>query len=160
MKRHLPLAAVLLMAFASLCLAQEPQPSPSPKPKAPRVTKEMLLKELSDMETALWNAFKDKDAKPFEEHLTDDSVMVGERGVEMKTDVVKMMPQTPCDVKSFTLSDWKMTKFSATNVLLTYKSVTQGTCGGAPIPSTWVSTLWVKRKNVWQAAFHQESPVK
>jgi hypothetical protein len=158
MKRHLPLAAILIMALASLCLAQEPQPSPSPKPKAPRVTKEMLMKELSDMETALWNAWKNKDAKPFEEHLTDDSVLVGDIGVVEKGNIVKEI--MGCDIKSFTLSDWKMTKFSATNVLITYKSVTQGTCGGAPIPSTWASSLWVKRKNVWQAAFHQESAIK
>jgi hypothetical protein len=144
--------------LASFCVAQEATPSPSPKPKAPRVTKEMLMKELSDMETALWNAWKNKDAGPFNTHLTDDSVVVGDMGVAGKSDLAKEIGA--CDIKSFTLSDWKMTKFSATNVLLTYKAVTQGTCGGAPVPSTWASSLWVKRKNVWQAAFHQESAIK
>lgn len=69
MKRYLPLAAILIMALTSVCLAQEPTPSPSPKPKAPRVTKAQLMKELSDMETALWNGWKNKDPKPFVTHL-------------------------------------------------------------------------------------------
>ena len=50
MKRHLPLAAILIMAFAALCFAQ-PQatasPSPAAKPKAPRVSKAQLQKQLS-----------------------------------------------------------------------------------------------------------------
>jgi len=59
MKRHLPLAAILVLAFASLCLAQ-PQatasPSPKPKPRAPRVTNAQLQKQLVEMETKLWDA--------------------------------------------------------------------------------------------------------
>ena len=160
MKRHLPLAAILIMALASLCLAQEPKPSPSPKPKAPRVTKEMLLTELSEMETALWNAWKNKDSKAFDTQLSEDSVMVGEQGVGMKNDVVKMMASMPCDVKSFTLTDWKLTKLSPTTALITYKGAADGTCMGQPIPTAWASSIWVKRKNVWQAAFHQETPVR
>ena len=107
MKRHLPLAAVLVLAFASLCLAQEPQPSPSPKPKAPRVTKEMLQKELADNETALWNGFKNKDMKPFGTHLAADAVMVDSGGVMSKTGLPDGMKM--CDIKSFSLSDWKLT---------------------------------------------------
>ena len=163
MKRHLPLAAILVLAFASLCLAQ-PQatasPSPKPKPRAPRVTNAQLQKQLVEMETKLWNAWKNKDAKPFETHLSSNSVMVGEQGVGAKNDVVKMMASMPCDVKSFTLSDWKMTKFDADAALLTYKGVAVGTCGGQPIPPTWASSIWVRRTGTWMAAFHQETPAK
>ena len=164
MKRHLPLAAILIMAFAGFCFAQ-PQatasPSPAaPKPKAPRVTKAQLTKQLSEMETALWTAWKNKDSKPFEMHLAADGVMVGEQGVGKKSDVVQMMASMPCDVKSFTLSDWMLTKLGASSALLTYKGVADGTCMGQAIPTVWASSLWVKRKNTWQAAFHQETPVK
>jgi len=163
MKRHLPLAAVLVLALAGFCFAQ-PQatasPSPAAKPRGPRVTKAQLMKELSEMETALWNAWKNKDAKPFETHLSSDSVMVGEMGVGAKNDVVKMMASMPCDVKSYTLTDWKLTKLGASTALITYKGAAEGTCGGQPIPTTWSSSLWVKRKGTWQAAFHQETPAK
>jgi hypothetical protein len=160
MKRHLPLAAVLVLALASLSIAQEATPSPTPKPKAPRVTKAQLMKELADMETALWNAWKNKDGKPFETHLSADSVLVGDSGVSAKKNIPSEITNAPCDVKSFTLSDWKLTKYSASYAMLTYKAVSEGTCGGQPIPTTWSSSLWVKRKNTWQAAFHQETPAR
>src|SRR6185437_5713398 len=111
MKRYLPLAAILVMAFATLCVAQ-PQatasPSPSPKPK-PRMNKAAVLKKLSANETALWNAWKNKDAKPFQMWLSADSMNVGDQGVGTKKDITEMMASMPCEVKSFTLSDWKLT---------------------------------------------------
>jgi len=162
MKRHLPLSALLVLAFATFCFAQ-PQatasPSPSPAPK-PKLTKAQLLKKLSANETALWNAWKSKDSKPFQNWLAPDAVMVGEEGIGAKADVVKMMAASPCEVKSFTLSDWKLTMANADAAVLTYKGVADGTCGGQPIPATWVSSLWVNRKGKWLALAHQETNVK
>ena len=162
MKRHLPLAAVLVLALASLSFAQEatPSPSPKPKPRVPPVTKAQLQKQLADMETALWTAWKNKDPKPFEAHLAADTVMVGEQGVSGKATIAKDITSMPCEVKSFTLSDWKLTKYGANHALITYKGAADGTCMGQPIPTTWASSLWVKRKGAWQAAFHQETPIK
>ena len=159
MKRHLSFAALLVFAFATFCFAQEPTPSPTPKPKAPRVTKEMLQKQLSDTETALWTAWKNKDAAPFETNLSDDAVMVGEMGVSAKGAVTGDIKS--CDVKSFSLSDWKMTKMTTTATLLTYKATQEGSCGGMALPSSvWASSVWVKRKDVWVAVFHQETPAR
>jgi hypothetical protein len=162
MKRYLPLAALLTLAFASFCFAQPqpaPSPSASPKPK-PRMSKAALLKKLSANETALWNAWKNKDPKPFQMWLSADSVMVGEQGVASKGDITKMMASMPCEVKSFTLSDWKLTMVDADAALITYKGVADGTCGGQPIPATWASSLWVQRKGKWTAFSHQETSVK
>ncbi len=140
MKKHLPFAALLVFAFATFCFAQ-PQPaaspSASPKPK-PKMTKAQILKKLSANETALWNAWKSKDAKPFQMWLSADSVMVGETGVAGKGDVTKMMESMPCDVKSFT----------------------EGTCGGTAIPTVWASSVWVNRGGKWMAFAHQETAVK
>lgn len=159
MKRYLPLAAILVLALASLSFAQEASPSPSPKPKAPRVTQAMLQKDLVEKETALWNAFKNKDMKPFEMHLGKDVVIVDSTGVMAKASLPEGMKM--CDIKSFSLSDWKMTKPTTTTALLVYKGTQEGTCGGAPVPATvWVSSLWVKRKDVWVTVFHQETPAQ
>ena len=159
MKRHLPFAALLVFVFATFCFAQEPTPSPSPKPKKPRVTKEMLQQELADKETALWNAFKNKDMKPFEMHLGADAVSVDGSGVMNKTSLPDGMKM--CDIKSFSLSDWNLTKLSTTTALLVYKGTQEGTCGGAPIPATvWASSLWMKRKDVWVSVFHQETAAR
>lgn len=162
MKRYLPLAALLTLAFATFCFAQPkpaPSPSASPKPK-PRMSKAALLKKLSANETALWNAWKNKDPKPFQMWLSADGVMVGEQGVAAKKDVVEMMASMPCDVKSFTLSNWKLAMVDADAAMITYKGVADGTCGGQPIPTVWASSLWVQRKGKWTAFSHQETSVK
>ena len=164
MKRYLPLAALLVLAFATFCFAQpqataSPSPSPAAKPK-PKMSKAQLMKKLSANETALWNGWKNKDAKPFQMFLAADGVMIGEEGVGAKKDIVGMIPSMPCEVKSFTLSDWKLSMVNADAAVLTYKGVADGTCGGQPIPPTWSSSLWVNRKGKWMAFSHQETNVK
>ena len=117
------------------------------------------MKKLSANETALWNAWKNKDAKPFNMWLAADSVMVGEQGVAGKKDIAGAMASMPCEVKSFTLSDWKLTMVDADAGFLTYKGVAEGTCAGKAIPTVWASSLWVNRKGKWQAFSHQETSV-
>lgn len=158
MKKCLPLAALYVLACATFCLAQEATPSPSPKPK-PRLSKAQLQKKLQVNETALWNGWKNKDAKPFQNWLAADGVMIGGEGVGAKADVVKMMPSMPCEVKSFTLSDWKLTMIDPNAALLTYKGAADGTCAGKPIPTVWASSVWVTRKGKWMAFSHQETDV-
>ncbi len=161
MKRLLPLAALLVLAFASLAFAQ-PQaaasPSPAPKPK-PRMSKAQLLKKLSATETKLWEAWKNRDAKVFQANLSADSVMIGGSGISAKADAIKGITSDDCQVSSYTLSDWKLTMIDADAALLTYKGAATGTCGGQPIPTAWASTVWVKRGRGWQAFSHQETPV-
>ena len=160
MKKQLLLAAVLIMAFATLCLAQEPQasPSPSPKPK-PRVSKAALLKQLSANETKLWEAWKNKDPKPFRAWLAADSVMIGGMGTQGKADAIKEITSMPCEVKSYKLSDWKIAIVDADAALITYKGTVEGACDSKPIPATWASSLWVRRGGKWQAFSHQETDV-
>ena len=162
MTRHLPFAAIVVLALATLCAAQpQPTASPSPaaKPRAPRMSKAQLQKKLSEMETALWEAFKNKDPKPFAAHLRADAIVVGEEGASGKS----VMPQavTGCDVKSFKLSDRSMIRPNLTSAMLTYKGTQEGTCGGTAMPATvWASSLWVQRGATWVAVFHQESTAK
>src|SRR5438132_10731326 len=129
MRKYLPLAAVLILAFAAISFAQTPTPSPaaSPKPR-PKMSKAQILKKLSASETKLWDAWKNKDAKPFQMWLASDSVMIGEHGAASKGDVTKMMPSMPCEVKSFSLSDWKLAMVDSNAALITYKGVADGTC--------------------------------
>ena len=163
MKRHLPLAALALFVFASVCLAQ-PQatasPSPAAKPK-PAMTKAQMLKKLSAMETKLWEAWKNKDSKPFQATLASDSIMVGDSGTATKAATVKEIASMPCDVKSYSLSDWKLTMINSGAALLTYKGTQDATCGGTTAPpAIWASSVWVNRGGKWQAFSHQETPAK
>ena len=161
MKRHLTLSALLLLALASISSAQTTpaaSPSPPPKPK-PVMTKAQILKKLSASETKLWEAWKNKDAKPFKANLTANSVMIGDTGVSGKNDIVKMMASMPCEVTSFQLSDWKLTMLNSGTALITYKGSAEGTCAGAPIPTVWASSVWVNRGGRWLSATHQETPL-
>src|SRR3989442_8685755 len=103
MKRYLPLSALLVIVFASVCFAQ-PQasasPSPAPKPK-PRMSKAQLLKQLSANERKLWEAWKNKDAKPFQATLASDSIMVGAGGTQTKAEAIKDITGMDCQVKSY-----------------------------------------------------------
>ena len=162
MKRHLPLAALIVLAFATFCFAQ-PQatasPTPAPKPKL-RMTHSQMLRVLSAKETALWEAWKNKQSRPFLLNLASDGVMIGDQGVGTKKEVVEMMAANPCDIKSFTLSDWKLSIVDPDAAVLTYKGAADGTCAGQPIPTVWASSLWVNRRGRWLAFSHQETPVK
>src|SRR6185436_1861695 len=134
MKRHLPLAALLVLVLAGLSLAQEATPSPAPKPKPkPRLSQAVLLRVLSANETKLWEAWKNKNSRQFQLSLASDGVMVGDTGVSSKKDVVAMMASMPCDVKSYTLSDWKLAMVDADAAVLTYKGAADGTCMGTAI---------------------------
>src|SRR5256714_13978215 len=164
MKRYLPLAAILIMAFATVSFAQpqataSPSPATAAKPK-PRMNKAQILKKLSANETALWNAWKNKDAKPFNMWLAAGGAVVGDQGVAGKKDIASGMASMACEVKSFTLSDWKLTMVDADAAFLTCKGVADGTCAGTAIPTVWASSLWISRKGKWQAFSHQETPVK
>jgi len=158
--KKLSLAAFCVLAFATFCFAQpEPAASPSPSPK-PRMSKAQLQKKLQANETALWNAWKNKDSKPFQTWLAPNAVLVGGEGVGAKADVVKELAAMPCEVKSFTLSDWKLTMVDLDAAFLTYKGVADGTCAGKPIPPVWASSLWVNRRGRWVAFSHQETDVR
>jgi hypothetical protein len=160
MKRHLPLAALLLLAFASVSLAQTtPAASPSPSPK-PAMSKAQIRGRLIATEKKLWEAWKNKDVKPFKASLSVDSVMIGENGVSGKDDAIKELANTPCVVKSYELSDFKVTFFNSSAALLTYKGVAEGTCAGTAIPAVWSSSVYVNRGGRWLAVAHQETPAK
>src|SRR5262249_44354421 len=143
---------------ASFCFAQpQATASPSPAPK-PKMSKAAMLKKLSAMETKLWEAWKNKDVKPFNAWLASDSVMVGDMGLGSKKDIAEEIKQ--CDVKSYKLSDWKLSMLNSGAALLTYKGSAEGTCGGQAIPTVWASSVWVNRGGKWLAGYHSEIPAK
>src|SRR5258708_37767530 len=143
MKKYLPLVFTLLLALASVSLAQTaaPSPSPSPKPK-PAMSKAQIQKSLVATEKKLWEAWKNKDPKPFKATLAADAVMVGEQGVADKATAIQGITSPDCDVKSYALSDFRLSMASPTVALLSYKATVEGTCGGTAIPPVWSSSLY------------------
>jgi len=67
----------------------------------------------------------------------------------------------PCEVKTYELSDLKVTFLNSSAAILTYKSTQDAICGGQQVPATvWSSSAYVLRGGKWLAASHQETPAK
>ena len=148
MKKYLPLAVIALLLSPTLCAAQNGK-----KPKA------SLLDTLSARETALWEAWKNKQAAPMREAFSEDMVLVGDMGPESKAQVIQALTGPDCTVQDFSLSDFKLTLFDRDAALLTYKSTHHSTCGGRALPANVnASSLWLKRGGKWLVALHQETP--
>ena len=161
MKRYLPPAALLLLLLASISFGQTPAAAPSPSPATkPAMSKAQIRGRVIAAEKKLWEAWKNKDPKPFKALLAADSVMISDSGVSGKNESLKDVASTTCEVKSYELSDFKVAFLSAGTALLTYKATSDGSCGGVAIPTVWSSSLYVNRGGRWLAAAHQETPAK
>ncbi|HEY0723833.1 MAG TPA: nuclear transport factor 2 family protein [Pyrinomonadaceae bacterium] len=159
MKVRVVLAIVLTFVFASIARSQEPAASPSPAPK-PAMSRAQSTKIIIATEKKLWEAWKNKNIKLFKATLSADSVMIGDTGVANKAEAIKAL-EAPCEVKSYELSDLKVTFLNSSAALLTYKSTQDASCGGTQVPATvWSSSAYVLRGGKWLAASHQETPAK
>ncbi|MCU1267666.1 MAG: hypothetical protein JWM21_3984 [Acidobacteria bacterium] len=162
MKKYLPLVITLLLALASASLAQEatkPTPEPSPKPK-PAMSKAQIQKSLIATEKKLWEAWKNKDSKPFKAWVAADSIGIGDQGIQGKAALLKDMAAGGCEVKSFELTDFKLTMIDSDAAVLTYKGSSDATCGGEATKPAWASTTFVRRGGKWLVITHQETIAK
>jgi hypothetical protein len=115
--------------------------------------------KLISSEKQLWEAWKNKDVAPFQQSLTDDSVMIDQTGiVQGKDKAVESMAKSPCDVKSYSVGDIKVDWVNKDTALLTYKAESDATCSGQKAPSpVYASSIWVNKSGKWLTAFHQET---
>ena len=164
MTTRLPLVIVLTLVFASFVHAQtgtataSPSPAPSPKPAMSRVQSQRMI---IATERKLWEAWKNKDIKPFRANISADAVMIGDTGVADKKTSLSAMEGMACEVKSYELSDIKVTFLNNSTAIMTYKSAQDATCAGQPVPaSVWSSSVYVMRGGRWYAASHQETTAK
>ena len=163
MTTRLPLVIVLTLVFASFAHAQttasaSPSPSPAPKPGMSRAQSQRMI---IATERKLWEAWKNKDMKPFKASLAADAVMITDGGVSGKTESLSQMESMACEVKTYELSDLKVTFLNNSAAILTYKSTQDATCAGQAVPPTvWSSSVYVMRGGRWYAASHQETTAK
>ena len=163
MTKRLPLVIVLTLVFATFAHAQTTataSPSPSPAPK-PAMSRAQSQRAIIATERKLWEAWKNKDMKPFKANLSADAVMIGDSGVADKKTSLSALESMACEVKSYELSDIKVTFLNSSAALITYKGTQDATCGGTQVPAAvWASSAYVMRGGKWLAASHQETPVK
>ena len=162
MKTILKLSLLAITAFAVAACAPpantntntNTNTNAAPKAAAPTVDALMAL------ENKAWEAYKNKDAKFFEGFLGDNMISGTGEGTMSRADAAKMIGGHTDNVKSFTLSDPKVTPIGADAAVLTYKGVVDGTENGKPIPSPMtVATVFVRSGADWKAVYHEEVPI-
>lgn len=115
--------------------------------------------KIQKLETSLWQAWKDHNARPFDEYLTGDSIDLGSTHNRGKTDIVKEITSHSCKVTSFSLSGFAYLWLDANSLIITYTGMQEGSCNGNKLPAKVnASSVWVKRGGKWMNPFHQESP--
>jgi hypothetical protein len=114
-------------------------------------------KMFMDMDKQAWDAFGKGDGKFFETFLSDDALLGGGMGFAGKAQAVKDISTKPCDLKSFSFANYKVTMLDANTALATYEATQDVTCGGQKsADKVYATSVFVKRKGKWLAAYHQE----
>jgi uncharacterized protein (TIGR02246 family) len=143
MKRSI-IALALLTLIATFALAQT-------KPN------DSVEAQIVALEKSAFEAWKNKDRKFFEEHMSEDGQYLDLNGVGGKAQYVKAIIDNDCKVTSYSLDNTKVTMLSNDVALLTYRYTHDVVCGGNPEASPlWATTMYVKRGGKWLIAFHQE----
>src|SRR5216110_1610347 len=108
---------------------------------------------LMEKEKAAWQAFKDKKPDDFKKLVSANVVAVYAEGMsDMQKELADMQKW---DMKSFAISDYKVTSYGSDTVISTYKVKVEGTYDGKDQSGTYnAASVWKKQKGEWQAIFH------
>jgi hypothetical protein len=112
---------------------------------------------LVKVELALWEAWKEHDARKIEALLAREVSFVNIFGTYLgtKAEALKDWTGNGCQVKSVSVTDGFATALSPTVEMLTRKGTADGTCGGQEIGGTdiWGVSIFVKDGDTWKFAF-------
>lgn len=109
------------------------------------------------LEKASWEAWKNKDGKWFQAHLTEDVLHVNSGGVTNKAQIIKSVA-TDCEVKSYSQDNFKFVMLDKNSALITFTGMQDGVCSGKALPSTVrASAVYVKRGGKWLNAFYMKT---
>jgi hypothetical protein len=130
----------------------------APNTAAPaKATPDANTDALVKVELALWEAWKEHDAKKLDALMAKDVSFVNIFGTYLATraDALKDWTGTGCQVKSVSVTDGFATALSPTVEMLTRKGTADGTCGGQNVGGTdiWGVSIYLKDGDAWKFAF-------
>ena len=104
-------------------------------------------------EKAAWQAFKDKKADDFKKVVDKDMLGVYAEGIsDLKKEMDDMQKW---DMKSFTISDYKIFSDEKDVIVSTYTVTLEGTYGGQDASGTYnAGSVWKMENGNWLAIFH------
>ena len=128
------------------------------KPTAPDAGTATLLAR----ERAVWEAWKDHDAKTISALTAEDISFINIFGIYLanKAEALKNWSGTGCDVKSVGVTDAAATMLSPTVGILTFKATADGTCFGQKVGPIWGSSIYVKYGDAWKWTFGINVPAR
>jgi len=108
---------------------------------------------MMEKEKAAWQAFKDKKPDDFKKVVSAKFMGVYTEGMsDMQKELADMQKW---DMKSFAISDYKVTSYGSDTVISTYKVKVEGTYDAKDQSGTYnAASVWKKQKGEWQAIFH------
>ena len=107
-------------------------------------------------EKAAWQAFKDKKADDFKKVISNDLVAVYADGIMNMAAEMDAMSKTT--MKSFALSDIKVTMTDADTALIAYKCKVESSFDGKDNSGTYnCGSVWRKMGSEWKGVFHADS---
>ncbi|MFL6541344.1 MAG: nuclear transport factor 2 family protein [Chthoniobacterales bacterium] len=108
---------------------------------------------LKAKETAAWQAYKDKKADDFKKVVSANMMAIYPDGIQdMQKEVSGMQTS---DIKSFTISDYKVTAAGADTAIATYTVKIEGKIGGNDAAGTYnAGSVWKQEGSDWKAIFH------
>ena len=108
---------------------------------------------LLEKEKAAWQAFKDKKPDDFKKVVSGQVMAVYVEGVFDMQEELAAMPKW--DMKSFAISDYKVTSQGSDTAVATYKVTVEGTYDGKDRSGAYnAASVWKKHNGKWQAIFH------
>jgi hypothetical protein len=119
-----------------------------------------LKEQLIALEKKSWEAWKNRDAKFFQDFLSDDHVELGFGGVSNKAEIVSFVGSPACTVKSYRLDKFELKRLDANTALLTYWEEQDTVCRKQVPSPCWVSSLYMKRGDKWLNVFYQQTQVQ
>lgn len=148
----------VLAITSGMAAAQEVNelvPAPAYQPAA-TPDRSPLDKALIANENKVADALMKKDKAGFTALVSADGWSIDNNGLMKTSELAGMLDQLV--IKSYKISDEKVSWVDANTAILAYKWTGSGTFGGQPFPSTvYASTVWTKKGDKWIAVFHQET---
>jgi hypothetical protein len=115
---------------------------------------------LVTLERSALAAWKSKDANFWSTFLSDEFVGWGTSGRLDKASAKWEYTGADCAIKSYALSDERVSPLGKGVALLTYKITVDGTCKEQEVPAnSWAASIYVRHGGKWRGAFHAEAPV-
>lgn len=108
---------------------------------------------MQEKEKAAWQAFKDKKPDDFKKVVAAKLVGVYAEGTsDLQKELADMQKW---DMKSFAISNYKVTTDGSDTVVTTYNVAIEGTYDGKDQTGTYnAASVWKKVSGQWQAIFH------